>query len=191
MNSIVGKRLCLAVLIIIATVTLFWWIRNNLQRDQEQNVTGIALLRVTDGVVYRYDETGENTLILNSPEVRYYADRRGTRFQSPKLTRKHLATIDTLSAMHALENQERTQIHMWGNVRGVHNNLNIPRAHTVLESDSLNYHITKNEAETDDSVAITTPESKTSASGAIWQLNDNLFILDKNIRGHYAPDQVP
>lgn len=191
MNSVAGKRLCLALLIAIATVTLLWWIHNNLQRDQEQNVTGIALLRVTDGVVYRYDEIGDNTLILKSPEVRYYADKRGTCFQRPKLTRKHAATIDTLSAMHAVENQQRTQIHMWGNVLGVHKNLNIPKVHTVLESDTLNYHITKNEAETDDSVVITTTESKTSASGAIWQLNENLFILNKNIRSHYAPDQAP
>lgn len=191
MNSVTRKRLYPALLITLAVGTLFWWMKNHLAGEQERNTTGIALLQVTDGVVYRYDETGDNHLILKSPEVRYYADERGTHFERPKLTRKHGATRNSLSAARAVENQARTEIRLYGNVLGVHDNYTLPRAHTILESDTLNYRIATDEAETDDSVVITTPDGETHANGAIWQLNKNLFILEQNVRSHYAPDHAP
>lgn len=191
MKTFAWSRIQTALLIVLAIGCGLWWLQNNGEETPEQAPSGIPLVLVNDGVAYGYDKDGNNDLVLKSPEVRYYNDARGTHYRDPDLTQMVGVETNHIIADSAVQSQDNTLITMRGEVHGVHDDPNNPKAHTLFESDSVAYDLPKNTAETNDPVVITTPNSTSRAIGAIWLLNQNLFILKKKVRSNYAPPRNP
>lgn len=188
MNAFRRQSLVFVLLLAIAALIAVWWGRNQFVDDVPAGKTGIPLITLKQSTLYQFDEQGTRDLILSSEQVRHFQNQKGTEFTQPELTRLQADATSTLRADFAVQNAQQTQIRMRGEVHATHTPHNKPDDITTFTSPTLTYYVPENEAETDDPVVITTRDSITHATGSLWHLNQNLFILKKNIRSDYASD---
>lgn len=160
-----------------------FWVKGQPNIDEESKGDNPPLLVLENARAYRFDELGKNSLSLNSPKTVHYQDDRGTQFTKPNLLSfNNKLGADNLSADFALENKERTQITMEGNVLGISPT---KKGNNELRTAKAIYFINEQKAVSQVEVEIKTPESFTTAIGAEWFFNTKLFQLKKDVRTRY------
>lgn len=175
------------LLIFLAVIVLVSFLFNRQQPVKTEPVSAPPLLVINNSETYRYNAQGITDTRLQSQKTTYYNDDRGTHFQAPILTQIAPPITQTLQADTAIQNHAKTEIFMQGDVVGQQNNTQNAQQTLTFKTPALLYRVPENTAETNELVTILTPDSTTYATGALWHLKQNLFILKKNVRSTYAP----
>ncbi|SUO95368.1 LPS export ABC transporter periplasmic protein LptC [Suttonella ornithocola] len=175
------------LLIFLAVIVLVSFLFNRQQSVKTEPVSAPPLLVINNSETYRYNAQGVTDMHLQSQKTIYYNDDRGTHFQAPVLTQINPPIKQILQANTAVQNHAKTEIFMQGNVIGQRNNTQNTQQTLTFKTPALTYRVSENTAETNTHVTILTPNSTTYATGALWHLKQNLFILKKNVRSTYAP----
>lgn len=143
----------------------------------------IPVVSLEDVTAFRYNADGEKEVMLSSARAAYYADTQETVYERPQL--QHYPEKMDLTAQTATNFQGQYLV-LKGEVvatrRGEQNHDDLR-----LESDEMEYVYREHYVDIPRALVLKTPNSITHAIGARWHLNQNLFILNKNIRSHYAP----
>lgn len=173
-------------LLLFLTATIFFiWLSSNRATEDTSTPLAPPLLVAHNSQNYQYNEQGQVRTSLIAKTITYYNDERGTDFISPIVSTYKGNISNRITADTANQNQDKSLITLNGNVIAIHQNPNQPRTNTRFESPNMRYYPNENRAETDEAIKIFTPDSTTYAIGTIWQINQNLFILKKNVRSTY------
>lgn len=187
MRQAAPNRLGTMLWVMVAVVVSLWWWAQSQDRPSasETSITR-PLLTLQDASTYRYNAAGEQQSQLNAEQVRHFNDGQGTFFAHPDIHHQVDAnTYTTITARSGHMSDDKSLISMRGDAlaqRYVDDTLR-----TILRSSALDYRPIAQTVSSDEAVNILTPESDSDSVGALWRLADNYFILQKNVRTHYAP----
>lgn len=176
-----------ALYIVLSTLMVLWWWMSA-QDDKITETQALSpVMQVEHIKVSLYDEAGKVQTKVQSPFVSYFNDERGTEFSQPVLHHLRSDGYDELSALTGKQSADRTTIYLNDQVVGkrfLTSKGDTPDS--ILQTDWLIYDVPTQVAKTDAEIEIDHQTSKTHATGGIWQLNQNLFILKQNIRSRYV-----
>lgn len=157
-----------------------FWVKSQPNIDEESREANPPLLVLEQASAFRFDESGKINLNLTAPKIVHFQDERGTQFFKPQVMNN---VGGKLNSDFALENQQRSQINLEGNVIGI--SPNQKGGFNELKTPKAIYFINEEKAVSELEVELKTPESFTTAVGAEWVFNTKLFQLKKNVRTRY------
>lgn len=167
-----------------AGMSAWWWAQRFSGEHAPARDENAAILTLHDASAYRYGDSGERTDTLQAAAVHYYGDDRDILFTRPRLRREqadgHIAAR-AQSGRHLPDGS----VHLEGDA--VMERLVGATAELTVASQAFTYHPAANTLATEHSVTFTTPQSITTSTGAIWQLEHNSLILGQNVRSRYEP----
>ncbi|UJF24600.1 LPS export ABC transporter periplasmic protein LptC [Suttonella sp. R2A3] len=184
-----GKAGQVVWLILAVVVSLWWWTQLEDKPPTPVSDTSSPLLTMANASTYRYNTQGRQQSRLDAKTVRHFNDGQGTFFTQPDI--RHIVADNaytTIVSRQGYMSDDKNVITMRGDVIGeryVNQSLQ-----TIYRSEVLDYRPVAQTVSSDKAVTILTPESDSDGLGALWRLDDNYFILEKNVRTHYAPSSL-
>ncbi|MBV7434423.1 LPS export ABC transporter periplasmic protein LptC [Cardiobacteriaceae bacterium TAE3-ERU3] len=168
----------------LAILCMYWWWAQNSPPPVSVQNDYVPLLTLTDNTTYIYAENGQRASSLHAEYAEHHDNGSGTHFTRPELTHQESAdTHYTATAEQGFINDMKDSVELSDDVvvkRYMHD-----RLVDQLTTNSLIYHPQTSNMITHDPLIFTSQDSRTTATGALWQLNKNSLILKQNIRTHY------
>ena len=169
---------------ILALICIYWWWAQNTPAVISTQHDYVPLLTLTDNTTYIYAENGQRGSSLHAKYTEHHDNGNGTFFTYPELTHLDGSTVRYLAiAEHGFINNMKDTIRLSEDV--VVNRFVNDEIVDQLTTDTLTYLPQTDQITTADPLVFTTPDSHTTATGALWQLDKNWLILKQNIRTHY------
>ncbi|MDO5090495.1 MAG: LPS export ABC transporter periplasmic protein LptC [Cardiobacteriaceae bacterium] len=167
-----------------AGMAAWWWAQRFASENAPATAQDAPVLTLHDASAYRYDENGARLDTLHAQSVHYYSDERDTLFAEPRLRREH-------ENGHIAARAQQGRYAPDGSVildgDAVIERFTATEKDASAASDTFIYHPGDNTLATDRFVTLTTAESTTTSTGAVWQLERNSLILKQNVRSRYEP----
>lgn len=169
---------------ILAILCMYWWWAQNSPSTSSVQNDYVPLLTLTDNTTYVYAENGQRVSSLHAEYTEHHDNGSGTFFTHPELTHQDIAdTHYTATAKKGFINDMKDIIQLSDDV--VVKRFTQDSVVDQLTTNSLTYQPQTSSMITDDPLVFTGRGSRTTATGALWQLNKNSLILKQNIRTHY------
>lgn len=174
------------VIFILLSGGLLWLWQYNEDRIAEAKTltTDPVALSLENAVMYQYGQTGSLTTRISGQYIEHMKNGEN-HFIAPELKQITPQGSRILKAKFGAQSANQQTITLRGNVfaEESQNGQTVAALHT----NQLQYERPQQLITTDSTVILDTPESHTTADGAQWQMQQNLFILKKNIRSSYVP----
>ena len=168
----------------LAIICMYWWWAQNSPPTITTQNDYVPLLTLTDNTTYIYAEDGQRASSLHAEYAEHHDNGSGTHFTRPELTHQDGPEVHyTATAEQGFINDMKDTIRLSEDVlvkRFMHD-----QAIDQLSTNSLTYLPRTSQMVTDDPLIFTNRDSRTTATGALWQLHKNSLILKQNIRTHY------
>ena len=163
-------------------VALWWWQREN-SGSTAPAAEDPVRLSLENSTLYQYDADGLQVSVLQSPRAEHLKSGED-RLHQPEMRARLPNGERRLRAALGERNAAKNLITLSG---GVHGEQKSGAHHYHIDTATLHYHPEQQLAETTDPVTLTSENSRTEALGARWDMDNNRFTLEQNIRSTYEP----
>lgn len=181
------RRPFVLLLSLSIALSLIWLSQQEPSETENINTESAPpLLILEQGKYYRYQKNGNRLAELDFSKATHYQNPDYTELEQPQLRLYKNNYQILITGEKAQQKQLDDPIELKGNAQATRIETQNQEETLHYQSQTLIYNPQTQTLQSPEQTTLQSKESHTQANQALWQLEENLFILKGNIRSQYA-----